>query len=312
MGTFITQTIYGKNAQIAADNGTLEIQRLENIFSANIETSELSKINASAENGATINVSPDFMNVLKKAKMVYDKSGGALDVTIGNPVSLWGIGTPNANVPKEIDIKNSLTHIGFDKLEIDEENSRIKILDPKCRLDFGAIAKGYAADRVIEIYKSMGIQDAVLSVGGNAYAIGKNPSNKPFKIGIRNPDKDENSIIGYINASNLSVVTSGDYERFFMQDGVLYHHILDPKTGYPKNSGLRSVTITGTDSTTCDALSTAVFVLGKQKGQTLLSNFPDYGCVFIEENKHISITDNLTDLFVFQDESGEFSYDEKG
>ena len=310
MGTFISQTAYGVKAEHAVNEAAAEISRLEGLFSIHMESSEISRLNQNAGNGSFVPLSQDTANILLLSWERYQASGGLFDVTTGALTKLWGIGTENARVPLEQEITNTRSLTSMDFLEFSADKTAARLIKQGVQLDLGAVAKGYAADRCAQIYRQNQVR-GVISVGGNTYAIGGKSGKEPFKIGIRNPRGTDEEIIGYIQAKDISVVTSGDYERYFEQGGVRYHHILDTRTGCPAQSGLMSVTVIGENSALCDALSTELFVAGVSAGEQIIEQYPEYGAVFVTQEQEIIATPKAKELFVFDDKSGVYRYAEE-
>lgn len=284
-GTIMTITLYGYNSkelETIISNGFEEIDRLENIFSAKIENSELSKLNANAFN-QEIKVSDELYQVLEETVKYYELSDGALDVTIGKLISMWGIGTDNERVPKATELADYAGIRGCQYIVMDDAKKTVKFTDKRVQIDLGAIAKGYAADVVKKL-----INDAdsdiygMLDFGGNIMTIGSKAEGKPWVIGITNPFS-VGSAYATINIIDKSVVTSGNYERYFEKDGVRYHHILDPFTGAPSKSGIVSATIIGDNSMQCDALSTATFIMGVDNAIKLIDSIDGVEAMFIDD-----------------------------
>lgn len=283
-GTIMTITLYGYNDK--ALNKTIEqsfeeIDRLENIFSAKLDNSELSKLNASAYN-QEIKVSDELYQVLKEAIRYYDLSNGALDVTIGKLIGMWGIGTEKERIPAETEIAEYAGIRGCQYIVLDDKEKSVKFTDKRVQLDLGAIAKGYAADVIKKL-----ITDAdsdfygMLDFGGNIMTIGSKAEGKPWIIGVTNPF-NVGSAYATLSIIDKCVVTSGNYERYFEKNGERYHHILDPFTGAPSKSGIVSATIVGDNSMQCDALSTATFIMGADKAIKLIDSIEGVECMLID------------------------------
>ncbi len=291
LGTYVTVTAYGSDddaLQKAVDAAFDRARALEQIFSPTIQDSELCAVNVAAFEDA-VPVSEDFRFLTEEAQYYSQLSGGALNCTMGELIALWGIGTENAGIPAEDRIL-SLLPKSDNPIQI--EGNTIRLLETGVSLHFGAVAKGYIADEMQEVLLAHGVQSAALSLGGNVLTIGTKPDGSAWKIGITDPFSPE-SIAATVSAEDLSVVTSGTYERYFEEDGILYHHILDPKTGYPADSGLASVTILAQSSLTSDALSTAVFVLGAEEGMALVESLPDVEALLITEDGEFLISSGM-------------------
>ncbi len=269
LGTYVSVTVYGSDAgtrEAAVDAAFARAFALEQTFSPTLTDSELCAVNAAAHTDA-VPVSEDFYALAQIADAFCERYSGALDCTIGGLIDLWGIGTANARVPSPAEIAAALPSGSTERLRL--ENGCVQLPEENAQLHFGAVAKGYIADEMQAVLRAYGITSAALSLGGNVQTIGSKPDGTAWNVGITNPFAPE-EIIASVCVTDCSVVTSGTYERGFEENGVYYHHILDPETGYPADAGLASVTILSPSSVTCDALSTAVFVLGVQEGLALV------------------------------------------
>jgi thiamine biosynthesis lipoprotein len=210
-----------------------------------------------------------------KKSIEYSKlSDGAFDITVGPLVDLWKIGTKDARIPSPEEIKNTLPLVGYEKMEVDESQGTVMLEKPGMVIDLGGIAKGYAADEVVNIMKKHDIKSALINLGGsNVYTIGKKTDGSIWRIGLQHPRKNQGGgFLGIIGESNKAVSTSGDYERYFIVDNKRYHHILNPKTGYPADNGVISDSIITDNSMDADAMSTVVFVLGPEKGMEFIKS----------------------------------------
>nr|WP_242855754.1 FAD:protein FMN transferase [Ruminiclostridium josui] len=312
MGTIISQKIYGSNAESSANKIIKRLNSIEENMSLNINTSTLSWINTNSGESQVFHVNDDIYNVLSAAKHFSELSQGAFDITVGPLVKEWGVFTDDPHVPTQSRINELLKLVNYKSIEFDPEKKTFRLPIKGQMIDFGAIAKGYAADEAVKICRKDGIKSAYINLGGNVYVVGNKPDNTPWKIGIQNPRAADGKYIGILRISDKTVVTSGDYERFFVKNGVRYHHIIDPRTGWPSNSDLISSTIVTDSSISADALSTATFVMGLNKSKELLKKLHGVDAIFITKDKKVYITENLRRYFDFQDESGEFTYVEKG
>ena len=243
-------------------------------------TSELSRVNQNA-GIRPVAVSGELITVLRRALFFADITDGAFNPAIGPLVKLWGIGAEKARLPEEHEIAAALPLTNHRDVEVDEANRTVFLKHEGMSLDLGGIAKGYAADELAGILKEAGVRRAVIDLGGNIYAHGSKTAKQKWRIGIQNPLSPRGEYLAVEEAADKTLVTSGVYERFFEKDGIRYHHILDPKTGYPADSGLLSVTVIAESSLDADALSTSLFVLGYDRGAGLLSRFPGAEAVFV-------------------------------
>lgn len=309
MGTVITQKVYGKNAKAAGDKVIERMKEIEDDMTINKPGGEINAINEAAGD-KPVKISSSVMYLLNKAKQYGQLSQGAFDVTIGPLVKEWGIFTDNPKIPTQERINELLPLIDYKTIQLDSANNTAMLPKKGQIIDLGGIAKGYAGDETIKIYKENGITSGFINLGGNVVVLGGKPDGTPWTIGVQNPRDVNGKIIGKVAVKDKALVSSGDYERYFEKDGVRYHHILDPKTGYPSKSGLIGVTIVADSSTDADAISTSVFVLGLDKGMKLVESLDGIEAIFITEDKKIYTTSGLKDKFTFEDESKEYKYEE--
>jgi len=275
MGTFVEVVSPDKRA---AGITFAEIQRIESLLSKYKSDSEVSRLNKLGK----LKVSPDTLYVIKKSKEFWKASGGAFDITVAPLVGLWGFTEKKYNVPKDEEIKAVLNLVGSDKIILHDKDNVIEFRIPGIKVDLGAIAKGYAVDCAVIKLKTAGIKSCLINAGGQIYCLGDNYG-APWNVAIKNPRGK--TVIGYLKLKDKAVATSGDYEQYFFKNNKRYGHILNPKTGYPADSGILSVTVVAPDGLTSDALATAIFVLGKSKGAVLAGRFADTEVRIIEEKR---------------------------
>jgi thiamine biosynthesis lipoprotein len=273
MGTFVEVTSPDKNA---ANIVFSEIKRIESLLNKYNPDSQVSRLNKFGK----LNASPDTFYIIKRAKEFWRMSDGAFDITVGPLMDVWGFSDKKYRLPKEDEIKNTLALIGTDKIILHDDNNMIEFSLSGMKIDLGAIAKGYSVDCAVKKLKEFGIKSCLINAGGQVYALG-DKFGRPWNIAIKDPRSKD--FMGYLELKNKSVATSGDYEQYFIQDNLRYTHILNPKTGYPADLGIISVTVIAPDGLTADALSTAIFVLGKEKGIELAKKFPDVKLRIIEK-----------------------------
>jgi len=310
MGTVINQRIYADNAEEISRKVMERIRQIEDDMTINKPGGEINRLNDSAGTDF-VKVSEDTLYVLEKAKKFSEISNGAFDVTIGPLVKEWGISTDKPAVPSMERLQNLMSLVNYRDITIDREESKAKLEKKGQLIDLGGIAKGFAADEAIEIYREHNIRSAFINIGGNIALLGGKPDGSPWKVGIRNPRGPEGSYIGIISAKDKAIVSSGDYQRYFIKDGTKYHHIIDPKTGYPADSGLIGTTIIADLSVDADALSTATFVLGLEKGMELIEKIEGVEAVFITKDKKVYATEGLAGSFKFEDDSKGYEYVKK-
>jgi thiamine biosynthesis lipoprotein len=313
LGTVCTVDLYGQGSRARYRAVFARLKELEDILSANREGTDLDRVNRSAGiEGAA--VKPELIELLTRALYYAEMSGGAFDPTVGPLVKLWGIGTDAPRIPSDEETGEALTLVDYRDIEIetgkpgktDQTDQAGKtagtggIVFLKRRgmaLDLGAIAKGYAADEVVRLLSKEGIKAGLIDLGGNIFAYGERRKGQPWRIGIQDPREHRGAYLGVLELSNKSVVTSGVYERYFEEGGRRYHHILSTSTGRPAETGLLSVTVAAGSSTDADALSTAAFALGWEKGRRLIEAVPEAGGIFVFEDLSVRITRGIRGQF---------------
>lgn len=335
MSTVLSEKIYGTKdvtQDIKEELDKLEKDQL----SWREDHSVVSKINADAQKGIKTKLDSDMTSWVEDSLELAKRSNGAFDPTIGRLTRLWNIEGDNPKVPSKQEIKNTLEDTGYTKIHLEKVESQntantkknvdkdIKdntaknketsedtskntntnesvssiYIGDKCTLDLGAVGKGIACD-VVQDYlkKQKEVSGAVIAVGGSILLYGSKADGSDWNVAVQNPRGQDGEAMGVLSLSGTTnVSTSGDYEKYFMQDGKRYHHILDPSTGYPADSELISVTIVSDSGLLSDGLSTACFVLGKEKGEKLLETYGAEG-VFIDQNKKVTVTKGLKDKF---------------
>lgn len=255
----------------------------ENLFSNKIETSEISKINASA--GNPVKVSEETLELISRGIDYCELSGGKFDITIAPLSDLWNFtDNPNGNLPEQSAIEEARSHVGYKTIQVDKDSCTVTLNDPQAKIDLGGIAKGYIADRLKAYLKSEGVEHALINLGGNVLALGTAYDGTPFRIGIQKPFDEQNSTIDILEIEDRSVVSSGIYQRYFEKDGTIYHHILNPETGYPYSNNLLQATIISDRSMDGDALSTCCFALGLNDGSTLIESLDHVQAIFVTED----------------------------
>ncbi|TVR86776.1 MAG: FAD:protein FMN transferase [Spirochaetaceae bacterium] len=275
-------------------------ERVEEIqwrMTINEPDSEVSLVNAAAGNHP-VRVSPDTFEVIEMSLAYARHTNGAFDPTIAPLVKLWDIGSESERVPTESEIEEALSFINYTLVELNPDNFEVYLPVPGMALDLGGIAKGYAVDEAARILKDAGIQHALVDFGGDVYTIGSRPDGNRWRIGIQDPvNTARGRFVGIVEQTGRSIVSSGDYERYFVEDGVRYHHILDPDTGHPARSGLVSVTVQAPTAITSDAVSTGAFVMGLEAGMALVERLPDTEGVFVTEDKQVYLSSGLDGSF---------------
>ena len=266
------------------------LEELERHLSANAESSTLIDINK-ASGVSAVNVPADIYPLFARAVFFAGKTDGAFNPAIGGVVKLWNIGFENARKPEDRDIQVALSRTDYKDVQL--AGTAVFLKKEGMKLDLGAIAKGFAADELTRIVKQAGIMHAVIDIGGTISAVGVRPDGKRWNIGIRDPRIRQGQPIISAPIENRSISTSGSYERYFEQDGIRYHHIIDPATGYPVQSNMIAVSVFADSATDADALSTACFVLGYKKAVKLLDELPNTEALFIFDDNSVRTTGNL-------------------
>ena len=293
LNTVVTITLYDSRDQAVLDGAMELCDEYERIFSRTLPESELYRLNAGTlpqEDGAYI-LSDPLADLVGQGLSYSELSGGAFDITIGPVSSLWDFTSGEGTVPDSSAIEAALPLINYEDITL--EGNRIRFEKEGMGINLGAIAKGYIADKMKDYLLEEGVESAIIDLGGNVLCVGQRPDGSPFRIGVQMPFADRSETAAVMEISDKSVVSSGIYERYFEQDGVLYHHILNPSTGYPYENNLVSVTIISDESVDGDGLSTTCFALGLDKGMELINSLPDVQAVFITEDYQLHYSEDF-------------------
>lgn len=304
LGTTVGVTTYGDvpdEVYSRIFDRVLEIEEKMSTSEEDYTMTELMAVNDAAGQ-MPVGVSEDTFYVVEQAVDYSRLTGGAFDVSVQPLVSLWGIGTEWAAVPPEEEIEAAVAAIDYREVELDPAGTEVFLTGADMGIDVGGIAKGYAADEAARILREAGVESALLDFGGNIQTVGTKPDGSPWRIGIQVPDATRGQYIGVAEVVDLAVVTSGTYERYFVQDGVRYHHILDTTTGYPVRNGLDSVTIITPESIRADALSTAVFAMGLEDGLAFVESLPDVEAFFVTTDREVTMTSGMDEYFELTNE----------
>lgn len=284
LNTVVTVTLYDSSDQNLLAEAISLCDKYENLFSRTLPSSELYQLNHGLlpqENGFFC-ISPEMTELLTAALSYCEKSGGAFDITIGPVSALWDFTSEEKRIPSDDELLAALPLVDYRNVIVKE--NRVRFLQEGMQLDLGAIAKGYIADKIKEFLLEHGVESAVINLGGNVLCVGEKPDGNAFEIGIQKPFANRSETVSSVSVRDKSVVSSGIYERSFEKDGKFYHHLLNPKTGYPYDNSLVSVTILSEKSVDGDGLSTACFSLGLEEGMKLIETLPDTEAVFITED----------------------------
>ncbi len=289
LNTFVTVTLYDTEEESLLDSCMELCRTYENRFSKTISTSEIYRMNHRKPEETTFTVSPETADMIREGLEYSRLSDGAFDITIEPLSSLWNFTSGEAIIPEDSEIQNAAAKVDYRNLVL--EGNTLTFLSPDTTIDLGSIAKGFIADRLKEYLVSQGVKSAIINLGGNVLCIGEQPDGSPFRIGLQAPFEERNTIYANLEINDLSVVSSGVYERHFVVDGKNYHHLLNPKTGYPYDNGLISVTILSPRSVDGDALSTTCFSLGLDKGLDLVNSMDGIYAFFMTEDKEVHYSD---------------------
>ena len=287
LNTLVTVTLYGTDRTELLDGAFALCDHYEKLFSRTLPESEIYRLN----HGEISEVSPETSELIQIGLSYGELSEGAFDISIEPVSSLWDFTSGNAVIPDEKELAEAVALVDYRKVHVN--GNTVTFDTPGMGLDLGAIAKGYIADRIKEYLKKEGVEHALINLGGNVLCLGDKPEGTAFRIGVQKPFGESTETLTICPIEDQSLVSSGTYERFFQKDGRLYHHILNPKTGYPYDNGLTDVTIRSDDSLTGDALSTTVFALGEEKGLELLNRLDGGEGFVVREDLSIHKSENF-------------------
>lgn len=294
MGSYVQQTVYGANAETAVSEAANNIAKLEDLISWRKPDSDIADLNSQAGGAWTV-VDPAVFALLTLSLDVAEKSGGAFDPTIA-PVSwLWNFDEAPTAPPAPDKITQFLQSVDYTKLKLDSENTSALLQNLGFAVDLGAVGKGAACDVAVKTYNEAGVTGGIVAVGGSVGCYGSKPESGNWAVAVRDPKG--NGSLGALSIKEGFLSTSGSYEKTFTYQGTAYHHLLDPKTGYPAESGLVSVTVLCGSGALSDALATACFVLGLEEGQALLAQYEGAEGLFIDANGGITLTEGLKEQF---------------
>ncbi len=301
MDTFMSIKAYGNGAEEAVQEAEHDINDLENLISRTRDYSEIYQLNETK----SMQVSYETYAILQAAEEAAKETEGKFDPTVASITDLWKIGTEDARLPAQSEINQALSGVDYHNLVLGE-NNQVTLLN-NAKIDLGGIGKGYAANQVVAKLKKQGIKRALISLAGNIYVIGSKDDSRGWNVGVADPDNPAESLVS-IELTDESIVTSGDYERYFEQDGKVYHHIFDAKTGYPAESDLRSATVVMKDSAKADAYATAMYCMGRQVAMEFCQEQGIEG-IFITKDHKIYATPGIHDRVKFLGENTDYVYE---
>ena len=293
MDTYMTVKAYGSNGDAAVDAAVDEINRLDALLSTGKKDSEIGQINAN--NGGQL--SEDGAVLMERSLELYKSTNGAFDVAIYPVMKAWGFTDGNYQVPDADTLKATLELADPFLIDYDKETSTVSFKKDGVQIDFGGIAKGYTSSRIMDIYREKGVTSGLVNLGGNAQVFGTKPDGSLWRVAVQSPDS-EDEYLGVLETKDKAIITSGGYERYFEKDGVTYHHIIDPSTGYPADNGLISVTIVSADGTLADGLSTSLFVMGKDKATDYWKAHSDeFDMILLTDDEKLYVSEGIKDSF---------------
>jgi thiamine biosynthesis lipoprotein len=299
MDTVCTVRLVKGGDEAALDAAFARLRQIEGELSAQKPDSQIAAVN-DASGLHPVAVGDDALAMVKKDLGYAAMSGGAFDPSVGPLVKLWGIGTDHARLPSKAEIRAALRLVNWKDIEVDESARTIFLKRRGMALDLGSGTKGYATDELVKLLAARGVSSAIIDLGGNIFALGSNPDDKPWRIGLQDPETARGAYMGVASLVDRTMVTSGVYERFFMKDGKRYHHIFDTRTGYPVENGLTSVTIITAKSFDADGCTTMLFTLGKEKGLELGRKL-GLGVIMIDDKRKVYMTPGVSGYFELTD-----------
>ena len=291
MDTYMTLTAYGEHAQEAVDKAAERVEALDALLSTGNENSEIYQLNQNGE--ATLSEEGGYL--VERALELYKKTEGAFDIAIYPVMQAWGFPTQDYHVPDDDTLKEKLALADASKVNYDKDTRKIFFDQDGMEIDLGGIAKGYTSSQIMQIYQDCGVTSGLVNLGGNVQALGCKTDGSKWRVAIQSPD-DTEEYLGILEIEDQAVITSGGYERYFEEDGVTYHHIIDPATGYPADSGLISVTIVSDDGTLADGLSTSLFIMGEEKAaQFWRENSDEFEAIMETSDGELYVTEGIAD-----------------
>ena len=291
MDTYMTLTAYGEHAQEAVDKAAERVEALDALLSTGNENSEIYQLNQNGE--ATLSEEGGYL--VERALELYKKTEGAFDIAIYPVIQAWGFPTQDYHVPDDDTLKEKLALADASKVNYDKDTRKIFFDQDGMEIDLGGIAKGYTSSQIMQIYQDCGVTSGLVNLGGNVQALGCKTDGSKWRVAIQSPD-DTEEYLGILEIEDQAVITSGGYERYFEEDGVTYHHIIDPAIGYPADSGLISVTIVSDDGTLADGLSTSLFIMGEEKAaQFWRENSDEFEAIMETSDGELYVTEGIAD-----------------
>ncbi|MFV0561138.1 MAG: FAD:protein FMN transferase [Enterococcus sp.] len=305
LGTYVRIRVYDEGKEDALTPAFERVKELGDKITINQSGSEIDEVNEQA-GIKPVKVSEDVYTLVKKAYAYSEDSAGGFDMAIGAITQLWRIGFDDARKPEQSEIDEALKLVDYKKVKLDDEKHTVYLEEKGMKIDLGAIAKGYITDEVVKVLKEQGVTTAIVDLGGNVYVMGHSPrgEDEDWNVGIQDPNLSRGSILGSIKESNKTLVTSGIYERYLEVDGEKYHHLFNPKTGYPFDNDIAGVTIITKKSIDGDGLSTAVFSMGVKEGLEYVESLDNgTNAIFVTKDDKVYVTHPIEDTFKLSEDS---------
>ncbi|MFC6164622.1 FAD:protein FMN transferase [Lactiplantibacillus dongliensis] len=308
MGTVVTLRVYNKGKQGVLNNAFKVLKQEAKEVTTNQKGSEIDKINAAAGKHP-VTISKDIYPMVKAAYYYSKNSNESFDMAIGPITQLWRIGFPDAHIPSQAAITKNVKLVDYTKVKLNDKKHSVYLEKKGMKLDLGGIAKGFMADQVKTYFRQHGVSTAIIDLGGNIYVMGDSPKGTKsgnWTVGIQDPKATRGTSIGSIPTKNMSIVTSGIYERYLKKNGKIYSHLMDPKTGAPFQNNLMGVSIISKKSIDGDGLSTATFDKGLKDGMAYINAKADkgIGAIFITKDKKVYVSNNLKKKFTLFGDNG--------
>jgi thiamine biosynthesis lipoprotein len=296
MDTYMSVTAYGSAAEQAVHDAIDRIQELDKKLTTGDDTSEVGSIN---KNGGGV-LSEDGKELMKRSLELYNSTGGVFDISIYPIMQLWGFPTKEYRVPDETEIAEKLSLADASQIRFDEGTGQVSFGKDGMEIDFGGIAKGYTSASIMKLFQEEGVTSGLVNLGGNVQLLGTKPDGSDWRVGIRGTGEGEEAedYLGILEGHDVAVITSGGYERYFEEGGKRYHHIIDPATGYPAESGIVSSTVVSSDGTLADGLSTTLFIMGPDRAtQYWREHADEFDFILLKEDGTLLVTEGIADHF---------------
>ncbi len=292
LDTIVSVTYYSDSDRAAAEAALKLCSSMESVFSRTRPDSELYRLNESG----SMEVSDDLLAVITLALDFSSETDGRFDPTMGGVSALYAFSSESPACPDQAELAEALLHTGWEKVIVNGRT--VTLTDPAAELDLGAAAKGYIADQMKSLLLRRGVAHAIINLGGNILCLGTKPDGSAYRVGVQYPDRSSSDTVETVSVSDMSIVTSGVYQRFFEENGKVFHHILDPLTGDSVRNGLSAVTVVGPSSALCDVLSTSCFALGLEDGMALINSTDGYYALFITDDLSLHYSDGFQESLI--------------